>query len=217
MIRSITSQVRLDNASALDAENMSVAMTTAGDLITRNATTFTRIGIGAANTRLTSNGTSATWVADTQNTAINAKGDLLAGTADNTLANVSIGANNTRLVADSAISTGMKWVADTQNTVVDAIGDLLVGSAPDTLTKLSIGATGDRLTVSGGTAAWTADTQNTVIDAKGDLLVGTADNTVAKLTVGTDNKVLTANSSATTGVSWETPYDYLGLIVALGG
>lgn len=124
MIRSITSQVRLDNPSALDAENMSVAMTTAGDLITRDATTFTRIGIGTANTRLTSNGTGAAWV---------------------------------------------------------------------------------------------ADTQNTVIDNKGDLLVGTADNTVAKLTVGTDSKVLTANSSATTGVSWETPYDYLGLIVALGG
>jgi hypothetical protein len=40
---------------------------------------------------------------------IDAKGDLLAGTADNTIGTRSIGANGTVLTADSAEATGMKW------------------------------------------------------------------------------------------------------------
>ena len=42
---------------------------------------------------------------------IDAKGDLIAGTADNTLDRVSVGANNAVLVANSAVSTGMNWSA----------------------------------------------------------------------------------------------------------
>jgi hypothetical protein len=42
---------------------------------------------------------------------IDAKGDLLAGTADNTIGTRSIGANGTVLTADSAEATGMKWAA----------------------------------------------------------------------------------------------------------
>jgi hypothetical protein len=42
---------------------------------------------------------------------IDAKGDLLAGTADNTIGRRSIGANGTVLTADSAEATGMKWAA----------------------------------------------------------------------------------------------------------
>jgi hypothetical protein len=40
---------------------------------------------------------------------IDAKGDLLAGTADNTIGRRSVGANGTVLTADSAEATGMKW------------------------------------------------------------------------------------------------------------
>lgn len=44
-----------------------------------------------------------------------------------------------------------------------------------------------------------------LIDAKGDLIAGTANDTPARLPVGTDGDVLTADSGATTGVSWQTP------------
>jgi hypothetical protein len=44
---------------------------------------------------------------------IDAKGDLLAGTADNTIARLAVGANGTVLTADSEETTGMKWVAPT--------------------------------------------------------------------------------------------------------
>ena len=40
------------------------------------------------------------------------------------------------------------------------------------------------------------------IDAKGDLLAGTADNTIGTLSVGTNGQVLTADSTAATGLKW---------------
>lgn len=42
--------------------------------------------------------------------SIDAKGDLLVGTGDNTYAKRSVGANGTSLVADSAQSTGVSWL-----------------------------------------------------------------------------------------------------------
>ena len=41
-----------------------------------------------------------------------------------------------------------------------------------------------------------------LFDTKGDILVASADNTPAKLAAGTNGYLLTANSSATTGVEW---------------
>ena len=41
--------------------------------------------------------------------AVDAKGDLIVGTADNTYDNVTVGANNTVLVADSGQTAGVKW------------------------------------------------------------------------------------------------------------
>lgn len=40
------------------------------------------------------------------------------------------------------------------------------------------------------------------IDAKGDLLAGTADNTIGRLAVGSNGQVLTADSTAATGIKW---------------
>jgi|LakMenE01Jun11ns_1017448.scaffolds.fasta_scaffold9706408_3 hypothetical protein len=40
---------------------------------------------------------------------VDAKGDLIAGTADNTIARLAVGANDTVLTADSSTATGLKW------------------------------------------------------------------------------------------------------------
>ena len=45
----------------------------------------------------------------------------------------------------------------------------------------------------------------TTVNAKGDILAGTANDTVARLAVGSNGQVLTADSAASTGVSWATP------------
>jgi hypothetical protein len=44
----------------------------------------------------------------------------------------------------------------------------------------------------------------TIVDAKGDLIAATAADTVSRLAVGTNGQVLTADSTAATGIKWAT-------------
>jgi hypothetical protein len=50
-----------------------------------------------------------------------------------------------------------------------------------------------------------AGAKPTLVDAKGDLLAGSAADTVARLAVGANDTVLTADSTAATGLKWSTP------------
>jgi len=83
-------------------------------------------------------------------TTIDAKGDLIPGTGADTFGRLVAGANETRLVADSSETTGLKYVADTTNFAIAAKGDLLVGTAADTLTPLTVGANGTTLVADSG-------------------------------------------------------------------
>ena len=58
-------------------------------------------------------------------------------------------------------------------------------------------------------AANSAQTVSTIVNSKGDLLVASANDTLDRLAVGTNGKVLTTNSSATLGVSWESPGSFI--------
>lgn len=53
--------------------------------------------------------------------------------------------------------------------------------------------------------------QNAIVDAKGDLIGATADNTPARLAVGTNGQILTADSTAATGIKWATPSTSAGM------
>ena len=46
---------------------------------------------------------------------------------------------------------------------------------------------------------------STIVDAKGDIIAATAADTVARLAVGANDTVLTADSTAATGLKWATP------------
>ena len=52
---------------------------------------------------------------------IDAKGDLLAGTADNTIGRVAVGSNGQVLVADSAQSTGLKWATASSGKIAQVV------------------------------------------------------------------------------------------------
>jgi hypothetical protein len=52
---------------------------------------------------------------------------------------------------------------------------------------------------------WIAVDPLTILDAKGDLISATAADTPARLAVGTNGQVLTADSTASTGIKWATP------------
>jgi len=76
------------------------------------------------------------------------------------------------------------------------------------------GATGDIEGVTAGTGISGGGTSGTVtvtnsmataIDAKGDLIGGTGADTFARLAVGANDTVLTADSTAATGLKWATP------------
>jgi hypothetical protein len=63
---------------------------------------------------------------------IAAKGDLLTGTANDTPAVLTVGANGTTLVADSSESTGLKWAAAASGggmTLINTGGTTLTGSS----------------------------------------------------------------------------------------
>jgi hypothetical protein len=75
------------------------------------------------------------------------------------------------------------------------------------------GTTGQVLAKASGTDldfSWVAQDdsnaiQNAIVDAKGDLIAASAADTPARLAVGTNGQVLTADSTAGTGLAWTTP------------
>jgi hypothetical protein len=65
-----------------------------------------------AGVGISGGGTSGTvTVTNSMATAIDAKGDLVAGTGADAFSRLGVGANNTVLTADSAQATGLKWAA----------------------------------------------------------------------------------------------------------
>jgi len=84
-----------------------------------------------------------------------------------------------------------------------------LGNAIDaSLVDLKGGTTGQVLTKASNTDmdfSWVADATGipaTIVDAKGDLIAATAADTVSRLAVGTNGQVLTADSTAATGIKW---------------
>lgn len=81
------------------------------------------------------------------------------------------------------------------------------------LVDLKGGTTGQVLAKASGTDldfSWVAQDdsnaiQNAIVDAKGDLIAATANDTPARLAVGTNGHVLTADSTAATGLAWAAP------------
>ena len=81
---------------------------------------------------------------------IDAAGDLIVGTADNTAGRLAIGSNGYVLKSNG---TTASWAIDPTNDLVTTAGDILYATAADTLTRLGIGTAGQVLTVNTGATA----------------------------------------------------------------
>lgn len=87
---------------------------------------------------------------------IDAKGDILAGSADNTPGRLPKGTDGQILSADTASALGLKWIAAPSGggtdpgaipkSLVDAKGDLIAATAADVVARLAIGTDGQVLT-----------------------------------------------------------------------
>ena len=83
-------------------------------------------------------GTSGTvTVTNSMATAIDAKGDLVAGTGADTFAKLTVGANGTILTADSAEATGLKWAAAASGGGLTLLSTTSLSGATTSITSIS--------------------------------------------------------------------------------
>lgn len=146
------------DAGALDAIEETL-LNAAGDLVVASAAdTADRLGVGTDGQVLTVD-TAQTlkvkWASPAasgiQATTIDAKGDLLVGTAADTVARMGVGSDGHMLYVDSTQAAGIKWAAPPSGTgipptTVDAKGDLIVATAADTVGRLAVGSNNQVLT-----------------------------------------------------------------------
>jgi hypothetical protein len=107
-----------------------------GDLLTATAdNTVTRLGVGSNGQTLTANSATATgleWQTPSNDipvSIVNAKGDLVIGTADNTVSRFGVGTNGQVLTADSNQGDGLVWATPAAGVSLGSASPAALGAA----------------------------------------------------------------------------------------
>lgn len=127
---------------------------------------------------------------------IDAAGDLIYGSANDTPARLAIGTAR-QVLAVNPGATAPQWVASLQS-LMTAQGDMVYASAANTPAQLVKGTAFQELTMNAGATApqWSSGAL-ALAAAAGDTFYATAANTLARLAKGTAFQSLTMNSGAT--------------------
>lgn len=136
--------------NSIDASMADLKGGTTGQILTKNSNTDMDFIWAASNpgditgvtagTGISGGGTSGdVTITNSMATTIDAKGDLIVGTADNAFARLAVGTNNQILVADSTQTTGVKWATATAPTESFTLlgSAALTGAATITISGLS--------------------------------------------------------------------------------
>jgi hypothetical protein len=96
--------------------------------------------------------------------AVDAKGDLMVGTAADTAARLAVGTDGHLLTAASGEATGLIFALDPVTDAVTTKGDIVAATAADTLSRLGVGANDTVLTADSAEATglkWAAPASST--------------------------------------------------------
>jgi hypothetical protein len=134
-------------------------------------------------------------------TIFTTKGDLLTATGSNAPVRKAAGTDGYFLRPKAANSDGLEWY-DHEGASDPHPQYTTNGEATTIADTEAAAAVSAHIGLSDPHAQYLKES---VLTAKGDLYVATASGVVARLPIGTDGDVLTADSGATPGVSWQTP------------
>jgi|SanBayMetagenome_1026888.scaffolds.fasta_scaffold00833_9 hypothetical protein len=146
-----------------------------------------------------------------QNAIVDAKGDLIAATGDNTPARLAVGTDGQVLKANSATATGLEWATDNSGMTnpLTTTGDTIYSSSGTTPARLGIGSTGQVLTVAAGLPSWAAaggTSGYTLLNAGGTALSGSGTVTVSGIT--SNDLLVYVTGAATAGTNVNMTYRF---------
>ena len=205
---------------SIDASLLDLKGGTSGQVLSKNSNTdmdFVWVTDAAgditgvtAGTGISGGGTSGTvTVTNSMATAIDAKGDLVAGTGADTFARLAVGTNNQVLVADSAEATGLKWATPAGGgKVLQVVSATLADDATSSSTTYADTGLSATITPTSATSKILTIQSSTV-----DVGSGNASNAISLKLVRGATDILTLDDLCFTGTAlrklWSYSYSYL--------